>query len=93
MEVKETMYDTARILIEASNQIWSGIADAGLSLDECPKIKKALNNVEVAINDLHEICEKENICPFCGGNIEKEYIQEDCGIYVRRKCTKCGEEF
>lgn len=40
MELKETIYDTARILIEASNQIRSGLADAELSLDECPKIKK-----------------------------------------------------
>lgn len=92
MEVKE-MYDIARSLMEASNQIWSGLADTGLSLDECPKIKKALKNVGVAIDDLQDICEKENICPFCGGNIEQEEIQEDCGIYVRRKCTKCGEEF
>ena len=93
MEVKETMYDTARALMKASNQIQSGLADAGLSLDECQKIKKALKNIEVAIDDLQDICEKENICPFCGGNIEQEDIQEDCGIYVRRKCTKCGEEF
>ena len=93
MELIETMYDTARILIKASNQIRSGLADAGLSLDECSKIKKALRNVEVAINDLQEICEKENVCPFCGGDIEEEQIQEDCGIYVRRKCAKCGEEF
>lgn len=93
MELIETMYDTARILIEASNQILSGLADARLSLDECPKIKKALKNVGVAIDDLQDICEKENVCPFCGGDIEEEDIQEDCGIYVRRKCAKCGEEF
>lgn len=93
MEVKETMYDTAKALMEASNQIWSGLADAGLNIDECPKIKKALKNVGVAIDDLQDICEKENVCPFCGGDIEEEDIQEDCGIYVRRKCTKCGEEF
>lgn len=93
MELKATMYDTARILIKASNQIRSGLADAGLNLDEYPKIKKALKNVGVAIDDLQEICEKENVCPFCGGDIEEEQIQEDCGIYVRRKCTKCGEEF
>lgn len=93
MELKETMYDTARLLMEASNQIRSGLADAGLSLDEYPKIKKSLKNLGVAIDDLQEICEKENVCPFCGGDIEEEQIQEDCGIYVRRKCTKCGEEF
>lgn len=93
MELIETMYDTARILMKASNQIRSGLADAGLSLDECPKIKKALKNVGVAIDDLQDICEKENVCPFCGGDIEEKDIQEDCGIYVRRKCTKCGEEF
>ena len=93
MELIETMYDTAKLLIEASNQIRSGLADAGLSLYECPKIKKALKNVGVAIDDLQDMCEKENICPFCGGDIEEEEIQEDCGIYVRRKCTKCGEEF
>ena len=93
MEIAETMYDTAKILMKASNQIRSGLTDAGLSLDECPKIKKALKNVGVAIDDLQDICEKENICPFCGGDIEEEGIQEDCGIYVRRKCTKCGEEF
>ena len=92
MEVKE-MYDTVMILMEASNQIQSGLADAGLSLDECPKIEKALKNVGVAIYGLQEICEKGNVCPFCGGDIEEEQIQEDCGIYVRRKCTKCGEEF
>lgn len=92
MENIETMYDTAKLLIEASNQIRSGLADAGLSLDECTKIKKAFRNIGVAIDDLQEICEKENVCPFCGGDIEEE-IQEDCGIYVRRKCTKCGEEF
>lgn len=92
MEVKE-MYDIARLLMQASNQIRSGLADARLSLDECPKIKKALKNVGAAIDDLQDICEKENICPFCGGNIEEEQIQEDCGIYARRKCTKCGEEF
>lgn len=92
MEVKE-MYDIARSLMEASNQIRSGLADAELSLDECPKIKKALKNVGVAIDDLQDICEKENVCPFCGGDIEEEDIQEDCGIYVRRKCMKCGEEF
>lgn len=93
MELIETMYDTARILIKASNQIWSGLADAGVSVDECPKIKKALKNIGVAIDDLLEICEKENVCPFCGGDIEQEEIQEDCGVCVRRKCTKCGEEF
>ena len=93
MELIETMYDTAKLLIEASNQIRSGLTDAGLSLDECPKIKKAFRNIGVAIDDLQEICEKENVCPFCGGDIEEEEIQEDCGIYVRRKCTKCGEEF
>lgn len=93
MESIETMYDTAMILMEASNQIQSGLADAELSLDECPKIKKALKNVGAAIDDLQDICEKENVCPFCGGDIEQEEIQEDCGIYVRRKCTKCGEEF
>ena len=87
------MYDIARLLMEESNKIRSGLADAGLSLDKCPKIKKALKNIGVAIDDLQDICEKENICPFCGGNIEQEEIQEDCGIYVRRKCTKCGEEF
>lgn len=89
----EAMYDIARNLIEASNQIRSGLADAGLSLDECTKIKKALRKVGLAIDDLQDISEKENICPFCGGYIEKEEIQEDCGIYVRRRCTKCGEEF
>ena len=89
----ETMYDTAMILMEASDQIRSGLADAGLSLDECTKIKKALRNVGVAIDDLQNVCEKENVCPFCGGYIEEEEIQEDCGIYVRRRCTKCGEEF
>lgn len=89
----ETMYDTARILIEASNQIRTGLAELGLSLDECTKIKKALRKVGLAIDDLQVICEKENVCPFCGGDIEEEEIQEDCGIYVRRKCTKCGEEF
>lgn len=89
----ETMYDTARILIEASDQIRSGLADAGLNLDECYKIKNALRNVGFAIDDLQDICEKENVCPFCGGDIEDEEIQEDCGIYVRRKCMKCGEEF
>lgn len=93
MELIETMYDAARILIDASNQIRSGLADAGLSLDECPKIKTALRKVGFAIDDLQDICEKENVCPFCGGNIEEEQNQEDCGIYVRRKCTKCGEEF
>ena len=93
MELIETMYDAARILIDASNQIRSGLADVGLSLDECPKIKAALRKVGFAIDDLQDICEKENICPFCGGDIEEEQIQEDCGIYVRRKCTKCGEEF
>ena len=93
MEVKEAMYDTARILIDASNQIRSGLADVGLSLDECPKIKTALRKVGFAIDDLQDICEKENVCPFCGGDIEEEEILEDCGIYVRRKCTKCGEEF
>lgn len=93
MELIEAMYDTAMILMKASNQIQSGLADAELSLDECPKIKKALKNVGAAIDDLQEICEKENVCPFCGGDIEEEDIQEDCGIYVRRKCTKCGEEF
>lgn len=92
MEVKD-MYDIARCLMEASNQIRSGLADAELSLDECPKIKKALKNVGAAIDDLQDICEKENVCPFCCGDIEEEQIQEDCGIYVRRKCTKCGEEF
>lgn len=50
-------------------------------------------NLQVAIDDLQDICEKENVCPFCGGDIEEEDIQEDCGIYVRRKCAKCGEEF
>lgn len=40
------------------NQIRSGLADAGLSLDECPKIKKALKNVGIAIDDLQDICEK-----------------------------------
>lgn len=89
----ETIYDTARILMEASDQIRSGLADAGLSLDECTKIKNALRNVGVAIDDLQDVCEKENVCPFCGGYIEEEEIQEDCGIYVRRRCTKCGEEF
>lgn len=93
MELIETMYDTARILIDASNQILSGLADVGLSLDECPKIKTALRKVGFAIDDLQDICEKENVCPFCGGDIEEEQIQEDCGVYVRRKCTKCGEEF
>ena len=93
MEIAETMYDTAKILMKASNQIRSGRTDAGLSLDECPKIKKALKNVGVAIDDLQYICEKENICPFCGADIEEEELQEDCGIYVRRKCTKCGEGF
>ena len=33
MELTETVYDTAMILIEASNQIRSGLADAGLSID------------------------------------------------------------
>lgn len=93
MELIETMYDTARILIDASNQIRSGLADVGLSLDECPKIKTALRKVGFAIDDLQDICEKENVCPFCGGDIDEEQIQEDCGVYVRRKCTKCGEEF
>ena len=93
MELIDTMYDTARILIDASNQIRNGLADVGLSLDECPKIKTALRKVGFAIDDLQDICEKENVCPFCGGDIEEEQIQEDCGIYVRRKCTKCGEEF
>ena len=78
MELTETVYDTARILIEASNQIRSGLTDAGLSLDECPKIKKAFRNIGVAIDDLQEICEKENVCPFCGGDLEEEEIQEDC---------------
>lgn len=93
MELKETMYDTAKLLMEASNQIRSGLADVGLNLDEYPKIKKSLKNLGAAIDDLQEICEKENVCPFCGGDIEEEQIQEDCGIYVRRKCAKCGEEF
>ena len=93
MELIETMYAAARILIDASNQIRSGLADVGLSLDECPKIKTALRKVGFAIDDLQDICEKENVCPFCGGDIEEEQIQEDCGVYVRRKCTKCGEEF
>lgn len=93
MELKEAVYDIAKNLIEASNQIRSGLADAGLSLDECPKIKKTLRKVGLTIDDLQDICEKENVCPFCGGDIEEEQIQEDCGIYVRRKCTKCGEEF
>lgn len=89
----ETMYDTARILIEASDQIRNGLADVGLNLDECKKIKNALRKVGLAIDDLQDICEKENVCPFCGGDIDEEEIQEDCGIYVRRRCTKCGEEF
>lgn len=89
----ETMYDTARILIEARDQIRNGLADVGLNLDECKRIKNALRKVGVAIDDLQDICEKENVCPFCGGDIEEEEIQEDCGIYVRRRCTKCGEEF
>lgn len=89
----ETMYDTARILMEASDQIRSGLADAGLNLDKCTKISKALKKVGIAIDDLQDICEKENVCPFCGGDIEEEEIFEDCGTYVRRKCTKCGEEF
>lgn len=84
----ETIYDTARILMEASDQIRSGLAE-----EECTKIKKALRKVGLAIDDLQDICEKENVCPFCGGCIEEEEIQEDCGIYVRRRCTKCGEEF
>ena len=84
----ETIYDTARILMEASDQIRSGLAE-----EECTKIKKALRKVGVAIDDLQGICEKENVCPFCGGDIEEEEIQEDCGTYVRRRCTKCGEEF
>lgn len=33
MELKETMYYTARILMEESNQIRSGVADTGLFLD------------------------------------------------------------
>ena len=56
MELIETMYDTANLLIEASNQIRSGLADAGLSLDECPKIKKAFRNIGVAIDDLQDTC-------------------------------------
>lgn len=89
----ETMYDISRNLMKASDQIRSGLEDAGLSLDECSKIKKALRNVGFAIDDLQDICEKENVCPFCGGDICEEEILEDCGIYVRRRCTKCGEEF
>lgn len=89
----ETIYDTARILMEASDQIQSGLADVELNLDECTKIKKALRKVGLAIDDLQDICEKENVCPFCCGDIEEEEIQEDCGICVRRSCTKCGEEF
>lgn len=54
------------------NQIRSGLADAGLSLDECPKIKKALKNVGIAIDDLQDICEKQNICPFCGQKLKEE---------------------
>ena len=33
MELKETMYYNARILMEASNQILSVLADTGLFLD------------------------------------------------------------
>ena len=33
MELKETMYYNARILMEASNQIRSGLDDTGLFLD------------------------------------------------------------
>lgn len=86
MEQVETMYDVSNKLMQAKEMLKMGFASKNEIID-------SLYLIDDAINDLQDICEKENVCPFCGGDIEEIEVREDCGIYVQRKCSKCGEEF
>lgn len=58
------------------------------------ELKEANSRLFEMISEIDDICESQNVCPCCGGDIVTEEIKDNVsGDYTIRHCDSCGQEF